>query len=246
MYLNFRNVLIAAALGVLPIASGAEAVELECYTAEKFPADTVYVAEIKAESNPIPVIKTTIGEPAEPKTVPFDDILRSLAPVDSTTQGLRKRAVDLDIRFAYDSAELLPTAIAQLDALAAALGSGELDDERFLIVGHTDARGKATYNKKLSAGRAETVKRYLVEKGGIAAVRLDTAGHGEERLKDKLDPEGAANRRVEISVIEQPAVSAKPVPKPASTSPRDPFGRNNTNGGSLQDSLRSTAPVKRR
>lgn len=53
-------------------------------------------------------------------------------------------------RFDFDSARLRPEGVAILDQLAAALQTAELKDNRFLIESHTDAKGGADYNQRLS------------------------------------------------------------------------------------------------
>jgi outer membrane protein OmpA-like peptidoglycan-associated protein len=107
-------------------------------------------------------------------------------------------AVDLSIRFAFDSADLLSEAREQLDELGAALSSRRLNKYRFQIVGHTDAVGLDKYNLELSSERAETVKNYLVATYGITASRLAALGQGESQLKNTVDPMSGENRRVEV------------------------------------------------
>ena len=76
------------------------------------------------------------------------------------------------------------------------------------VEGHTDARGPDDYNQSLSQQRAESVKRWLVEYGGIVAERITTLGFGEsqslalnQRDDGSDDPTGRQqNRRVEIVV----------------------------------------------
>lgn len=68
------------------------------------------------------------------------------------------------------------------------------------IGGHTDNVGSDAANLDLSQRRSAAVRRALVERHGIAADRLVTAGYGEGAPKDTNDtPEGRArNRRVEL------------------------------------------------
>ncbi len=75
---------------------------------------------------------------------------------------------------------------------------------RVSIEGHTDNRGKASYNRELSKKRADSVKRYLVSKG-IAEDRLETAGWGPDKpIADNKRSSGRAmNRRVEFNIIQQ-------------------------------------------
>jgi OmpA-OmpF porin, OOP family len=72
------------------------------------------------------------------------------------------------------------------------------------IEGHTDNKGKAKYNKKLSQRRAESVRKYLIKRG-ISADRMTSAGFGMERpIEDNSTEAGrAANRRVEIHITSQ-------------------------------------------
>jgi outer membrane protein OmpA-like peptidoglycan-associated protein len=69
---------------------------------------------------------------------------------------------------------------------------------RFLIVGHTDARGNREYNLKLSQQRADSIREALVNPFGVDRRRLDALGLGEEQLLRRNNPEAAENRRVQL------------------------------------------------
>jgi outer membrane protein OmpA-like peptidoglycan-associated protein len=147
--------------------------------------------------------------------IPATDIIRELAPYAGGNPGAplsiqtpsgtivtdSSRAIDLTVYFAYDSAQLLPEARAQLDALGYALNSPELLPYDFLIAGHTDAHGSANYNLDLSIRRAIAVADFLVYYHGIAPSRLVAHGWGEKQLRVPSDPGSGANRRVEVSLI---------------------------------------------
>lgn len=68
------------------------------------------------------------------------------------------------------------------------------------LSGHTDSRGSISYNQQLSQRRAESVKKYLQEKGVNAPIEI--AAYGEERsAATNKTPEGRAkNRRTEIEI----------------------------------------------
>jgi outer membrane protein OmpA-like peptidoglycan-associated protein len=157
---------------------------------------------------------TIVGAQA-PRSVDSNTILRSLAPIDYLPEHAgKKRAIDLDVRFEVDSAKPTKSAMAQLDALAVAMKGARLGRVRFQIAGHTDASGASSYNKMLSLNRALAVKAYLVQRHGIRAARLETVGWGEERLKNPINPEGAENRRVEVTVLSAHRKRIRPLNQP--------------------------------
>jgi outer membrane protein OmpA-like peptidoglycan-associated protein len=107
-------------------------------------------------------------------------------------------SVDLEVLFEYKSARIDPAAIATLTTLARALADARLASDSFLIAGHTDAKGGADYNLRLSQQRAEAVRDFLVREFGIEPKRLVAQGFGQRRLKDPEHPLDAKNRRVQI------------------------------------------------
>jgi outer membrane protein OmpA-like peptidoglycan-associated protein len=106
------------------------------------------------------------------------------------------------ITFEFDSARISREALPVLQEIGTALRSKELAELRFLIEGHTDAVGGMQYNMRLSSRRAESVKRYLMARHGLAARRLLTAGKGPTDLHDPDQPESSANRRVVLMAFE--------------------------------------------
>jgi outer membrane protein OmpA-like peptidoglycan-associated protein len=110
----------------------------------------------------------------------------------------KRPKIDLEINFDYNSASLSPQAEPQIKNLGDALTSSDLKDAIVMLAGHTDAKGGDDYNQSLSERRAETVKRYLMERYRIPADHLVAVGYGEKQLKNLSDPLGAENRRVQI------------------------------------------------
>lgn len=86
-----------------------------------------------------------------------------------------------------------------LDEVAAILITNP--DISIRIEGHTDAQGSDSYNDRLSQGRADAVRDYLIDQG-ISGARLEAIGFGEQRpLSDNDTEEGRAlNRRVEFHI----------------------------------------------
>ena len=153
-----------------------------------------------ATDPPAPEANTVLsGEQIEQALHPPAATTRSF-----TSRGLSRRntaehpeSVNLNVPFDSNSSALTPQASAQLAQLEIALNSATLGKDRFMVAGHTDAKGSAPYNKQLSLRRAEAVKGYLVSKG-IDAGRLDAVGCGSEHLRAPDRPEDPSNRRVEI------------------------------------------------
>ena len=75
-------------------------------------------------------------------------------------------------------------------------------DARIEIAAHTDAKGDAAVNLKLSERRADAVRKYLVS-SGVPAEDVEAAGYGETQPVATNDTEEGRrmNRRVEFRVI---------------------------------------------
>ena len=81
-----------------------------------------------------------------------------------------------NIFYEYNKATLTASSTAALDELVAML---ELNSNVTIeLAAHCDCRGGDNYNKKLSQARAESVMKYLIEKG-IERERLTAVGYGE-------------------------------------------------------------------
>jgi outer membrane protein OmpA-like peptidoglycan-associated protein len=107
-------------------------------------------------------------------------------------------ALDLEIYFDFDSSAITPRAVPTLIKLGQALAGEQLKTSSFLIAGHTDAKGAADYNQRLSDARAGAVKAFLAGNFQISPQQLISVGYGKEDLKNPGDPEAAENRRVAI------------------------------------------------
>jgi outer membrane protein OmpA-like peptidoglycan-associated protein len=106
--------------------------------------------------------------------------------------------IDLEINFDYNSAAISTTSLASVQALGKALSNPNLKGSTFVVAGHTDAVGGESYNQDLSERRADSIKRYLMEKFGIAGPDLVTVGYGKSKPKDPNAPMDPSNRRVQV------------------------------------------------
>ncbi len=71
------------------------------------------------------------------------------------------------------------------------------------ISGHTDSIGSDEVNNKISQGRADAVKNYLINKGRITLSRIVTKGYGKTKpvASNDTDEGQQANRRVEFLIL---------------------------------------------
>lgn len=125
----------------------------------------------------------------------------NLHPTGATAPlAAREKAISMEIRFAFDSAELTEEAVRQLTPVVDALKSEKLSGLKFLVEGHTDAKGSDEYNQSLSVHRALSVRDFI-EKRGLDASRIQYVGRGKNMLLDSSDPYGGVNRRVRIVAV---------------------------------------------
>jgi outer membrane protein OmpA-like peptidoglycan-associated protein len=173
--------------------------------------NNVSADQILSALQPKPLTRgLSIGPQADPavkdREVRFVDTLRNrksrslslgereeIAEIAST-----KPKIDLEIQFDYNSAEIRASSMPSVQALGQALSNASLRGSTFVVAGHTDAIGSEAYNQELSERRADTIKRYLTEKYGIAGSDLVTVGYGKSKPKDPNAPLDPVNRRVQV------------------------------------------------
>lgn len=104
-----------------------------------------------------------------------------------------------NILFTQGRAEILPESFPELDLVVNFLK--ENPNVRIELMGHTDGRGVAADNLKLSQERVNKVKEYLVSKG-IEPRRISGKGYGGTRPIASNDTEESRrmNRRVEFVI----------------------------------------------
>ena len=111
-----------------------------------------------------------------------------------------------NVFFEFESYDLTKDSRSELNKLFNLLSNNP--SIKVEIQGHTDSKGKKTFNKKLSQKRAESVRSYLVKKG-INPIRVTAVGYGEDQPiakntnKDGSDNEEgrALNRRIELKIL---------------------------------------------
>ncbi|CAM3759969.1 OmpA family protein [Polaromonas hydrogenivorans] len=161
------------------------------------------VAAVLGKTRSIHLLDDTPAVPAKSTTMAAGSLAKTAASSPASARIARDdsnadaSALSLPVRFAFGSADILPAARTQLDALAA--GIKLLAPESTVTVeGHTDAVGSDAYNLELSRVRARAVRDYLVQHHGIDAARLKIVAYGKARPIEASDPNTALNRRVQF------------------------------------------------
>lgn len=123
------------------------------------------------------------------------------APVFSQLDQLAQFTIA--VQFDFNSARIRPDSFRAVGLMADALYHPYLQGYRFLIVGHTDAKGSREYNLKLNQQRADAIREALINPFGISPSRIEAVGLGEEQLLNAAKPDAAENRRVQLINIGQ-------------------------------------------
>ena len=128
-----------------------------------------------------------------------------LANIELERAELNKSIEVKNIYYDYNSARIKTAAKAELDKLVFLLKN---NPSMLVELGsHTDARGKADYNQKLSQQRAESAVEYITTVGEISPDRITAKGYGETRLVNKCadgtectEDQHQENRRTELTI----------------------------------------------
>lgn len=112
---------------------------------------------------------------------------------------LNQVARDGVILFETASAKLKDSSYETLDRLVGVAKT--CDRVNIVVEGHTDDRGSASFNQRLSEQRARSVAAYL-QGAGVGADNLSAVGYGESRpaVPNTSAANLAKNRRIEFSV----------------------------------------------
>jgi OOP family OmpA-OmpF porin len=149
---------------------------------------------------PPPAERPVEPPPAQvvPPTPPVSEVERKLI------EGGRIRLEN--VYFETGSAKLLPESETSLNEVGGVLE--KFRDLQIEVEGHTDTRGRAAYNMKLSQERAESVRRYLLDHFQLAPANLQAVGYGETRpeTKERNEEELLRNRRVVLRVLNPEAL----------------------------------------
>jgi outer membrane protein OmpA-like peptidoglycan-associated protein len=190
---------LAAALVALGVCTGAQAAQYddpdapETQAAARAALTNAKIVAINAKI--INIVGIVLG---------IEAILKDLDA--KVTEREIRITLPADVLFDFDKATIRADAADALGKVANVLT--EYKSAPVDVEGHTDGKGRADYNQKLSERRAQSVKDWLVRNGGIAAARMRVRGYGmtkpvvpNTKADGRDDPEGRQkNRRVEFVI----------------------------------------------
>jgi outer membrane protein OmpA-like peptidoglycan-associated protein len=127
--------------------------------------------------------------------------LGQIAETRRTAMGLVMTLDSKSIRFDFDKANIKPEYRDILNRIAGILMT--LQGYTIAVYGYTDDIGTQTYNLQLSQRRAEAVRDFLVQ-AGISPTIMSINGFGKSdpRVPGDSEQARAANRRVEIAIVD--------------------------------------------
>lgn len=169
-----------------------------------FGCDYLISAESKGFIISTIAVSTASLDPSELKTdislVPLKS--SNILAVDNLSVGATM--VLENIYYDFNKSAIRSGAAAELDALFNLMN--QYPSMHIELIAHTDARGPAIYNQKLSNARAIAAKSYLTNKG-IATNRIVAIGMGERKIRNHCwndvncsDQAHRYNRRTEVRI----------------------------------------------
>ena len=162
-----------------------------------------YTARIEAEGF---LLKIATFDVVQRETTNLSVTLVTKPRRATVTISRREIVIRRQINFATDSDVIDASSTALLTEIAdVMLRNPQIT--KIELQGHTDNVGSADHNLDLSQRRADSVRRWLIEQGGVEASRLEAKGYGMTRpLVPNITPSNRArNRRSQFIIVEQVA-----------------------------------------
>jgi peptidoglycan-associated lipoprotein len=142
----------------------------------------------------------------EAELAQLQQALGQIAETRRTAMGLVMTLDSKSIRFDFDKANIKPEYRDILNRIAGILMT--LKGYTIAVYGYTDDIGTQAYNLQLSQRRAEAVRDFLAQTG-ISPTIMSTKGFGKSdpRIPGDSEQARAANRRVEIGIVDSKLIT---------------------------------------
>jgi outer membrane protein OmpA-like peptidoglycan-associated protein len=141
---------------------------------------------------------------------PWLELIDKKKDVDASTKkslGSASKSINENINFEDNKYALSQQGIEILDKIILVMNTNQ--NIKIEVAGHTDSRGNAGTNMRLSERRAKTVRDYMVA-AGINGSRISSKGFGESKLLNYCadnqtctEDEHAINRRIEFKILNE-------------------------------------------
>ena len=156
------------------------------------PAPPAPVVEAPAPPPP-PAPAPVVEAPAPPPPAPAP-VVEAPAPI------VEEKVIDVLVEFDFDKYFVRPIYHDELKRVSDYLK--QYPNNMAELQGHTDGKGKAAYNKKLSQERVDAVREYMIKEFGVDGTKLTAVGYGMEKpiATNKTDEGRQRNRRVELHI----------------------------------------------
>lgn len=116
---------------------------------------------------------------------------------------------DKSANFDYDSENFNPSSAFNIYIDSLTQYFIKYPSDYLVIIGHTDSKGDASYNKRLGMSRAQAVKNYMQEQGLDINIEIQSRGEEEPLFEDKNEDGSfneenmAKNRRVNLKIMSE-------------------------------------------
>jgi outer membrane protein OmpA-like peptidoglycan-associated protein len=150
----------------------------------------------------------------EAELAQLQEALGQIAETHRTAMGLVMTLDSKSIRFDFDKADIKPEYRDILNRIAGILMT--LKGYSIAVYGYTDDVGTQTYNLQLSQRRAEAVRDFLKQTGISPTTIMSIKGFGKSdpRVPGDSEQARAANRRVEIGIVDSRLITNGPLVEP--------------------------------
>jgi outer membrane protein OmpA-like peptidoglycan-associated protein len=149
-------------------------------------------------ATPIPT-RTSTPTPIPTRTSTATPIPTPVSKKLKTVADIANFEVNVDVKFATESAELTDEDKQTLNSLVSQLKEFDKKTVGVRVIGHTNARGEADFNVPLSQERAQAVADYLRSRG--VELQITALGKGASKPLPDTDPLDRRNKRTEIRLV---------------------------------------------
>jgi len=148
----------------------------------------------------------------EEQLTQLQDALGQITETRRTAMGLVMTLDSKSIRFDFDKANIKPEYRDILNRIAGIMMT--LKGYTIAVYGYTDDVGSPSYNLQLSQRRAEAVRDFFKQTGIPSTISTKGFGKADPRVPGDSEQARAANRRVEIGIVDSKLVTNGPLVVP--------------------------------